>query len=127
MKTDGPMWAVVVFDLPVGSKTMRREATQYRKRLLQLGFTMIQLSVYSKYLINGGGFGWLGKQISADIPPGGAVRMFSVTDHAWSTMLRYVGRNAIPSEDQPQQLAIFGDWDVGKPPGEPAGLPTSPA
>src|SRR5690348_18130879 len=40
------LWLFVFFDLPVKTKTQRRDATRFRNFLIQEGFDMIQLSVY---------------------------------------------------------------------------------
>lgn len=107
MKTDEPVWAILFFDLPVDTKVHRRAATQYRTFLLNLGFSRIQLSVYSKYLVNSGGFDWLANHVGFGIPGGGQVRMVAVSDREWSSMVRYEGQKVEPSEPKPEQLTIF--------------------
>lgn len=42
------MWVMVIFDLPVGTKTERRAATRFRHFLLDQGFMMSQFSVYMR-------------------------------------------------------------------------------
>ena len=44
------MWILVLFDLPVTTKTERAKATHFRNALLDLGFEMVQFSVYIKLL-----------------------------------------------------------------------------
>jgi CRISPR-associated protein Cas2 len=106
-QVDEPVWALVFFDLPVKTKEQRRAATGYRNYLLELGFSMVQLSVYAKYLINKDGYDWLAKHISIAIPFEGKVRMCSISDYEWSHMLRFEGKKRIKSENIPQQLSIF--------------------
>ncbi|WP_442904906.1 CRISPR-associated endonuclease Cas2, partial [Gordonibacter sp.] len=36
------MWCVVMFDLPVQTKVQQREATKFRKLLIDSGFSMVQ-------------------------------------------------------------------------------------
>ena len=43
------MWIIASFDLPTLTKKDRRYANNFRKDLLKLGFTKLQLSVYSYY------------------------------------------------------------------------------
>jgi len=107
MKTDEPVWAIVFFDLPVDTKVHRRQATNYRVGLQGLGFSRLQLSVYAKYLINSSGLDWLVKQVAIGIPPGGYVRMLSVSDNEWSKMIRFEGEKRVAAEPRPQQLTIF--------------------
>ena len=42
------MWLFVFFDLPVGTKTERRNATRFRNFLKDDGFMMLQFSVYAR-------------------------------------------------------------------------------
>ena len=37
-KNSEPMWCVVMFDLPVGTKKQRSEANRFRNHLFDLGF-----------------------------------------------------------------------------------------
>ena len=42
------MWVMVMFDLPVVSAEDRKQSTDFRNRLLDLGFEMVQFSVYAR-------------------------------------------------------------------------------
>ena len=44
------MWLFAMFDLPVVSPEDRREYTRFRTALLNEGFTMLQFSVYARYI-----------------------------------------------------------------------------
>ena len=57
------MWLVVVFDLPVGSKTERRRATGFRNMLIEEGFMMKQ---FSPVFVSLGSpeFSWMNERIS---------------------------------------------------------------
>jgi CRISPR-associated protein Cas2 len=107
MQRDEPVWTITAFDLPTKSSDERREATRYRNHLLHLGFSRVQLSVYAKYVINGAGFLWLGKQVGAGVPPDGIVRVIPVSDQEWARTLRFEGRTRLPPEPSPEQLTIF--------------------
>ena len=43
------MWLVAMFDLPVHTKSARRDYSRFRKKLIALWFQMVQFSVYAKY------------------------------------------------------------------------------
>ena len=52
MKRDedsGGMWCLVMFDLPVKTKRQRHAATVFRNMLLDMGYGMVQYSVYVRY------------------------------------------------------------------------------
>ena len=44
------MYLLVSFDLPRDTKFERRVASKYRTRLLELGFSMKQFSLYERYV-----------------------------------------------------------------------------
>lgn len=83
-KGSDPVWCVVMFDLPVKTKTQRKQATAFRQNLLDLGFCMAQLSVYVQYLPLAAKLSNLVKLIKEKLPPGGDVRILSVSDIQWS-------------------------------------------
>ena len=43
------MWVWVLFDLPVATKAERKSATRFRNDLLDLGFEIVQFSVYLRH------------------------------------------------------------------------------
>ena len=45
------MWVLVFFDLPTESKRERKLYADFRKKLLQDGFTMFQFSMYGIVLV----------------------------------------------------------------------------
>ena len=47
-KPEDAMWCLIMFDLPVQSKEQRKEATKFRKLLIDSGYALIQYSVYGK-------------------------------------------------------------------------------
>lgn len=42
------MWSLVMFDLPTGDAKQRKQASGFRKFLLDNGFAMVNYSVYSR-------------------------------------------------------------------------------
>jgi CRISPR-associated protein Cas2 len=69
-----PVWLLVMFDLPVTTKTQRRMATQYRNMLLDFGFSQVQFSIYSKYFVNATGVRRILSPLKSFIPEEGEVR-----------------------------------------------------
>ncbi|MCX7543393.1 CRISPR-associated endonuclease Cas2 [Corynebacterium sp. P5848] len=96
-----------MFDLPVKTKVQRSAATRFRNELLDLGFCMAQLSVYVQYLPLAARLKQIVTAVKAALPPGGDVRVVSITDKQWSRAIRF--SSAIPGkqEEQPSQLTIF--------------------
>lgn len=104
---DGPMWCLVMFDLPVLTKVQRRDASNFRHFLLDRGFSMVQLSVYVKYWPTCGIDMVTIKSIKGALPPGGQVRVIPITDRQWSGGFRFQSATECPVEDEPEQLTIF--------------------
>lgn len=100
------MWALVMFDLPTKTKVQRRHATQYRNQLLDLGFSQVQLSVYSKLLVNASGIRAM-LPILRNVPPNGEVRILRLTDQQWASTWRYYGDRQIENHQQPEQLLLI--------------------
>ena len=104
---DDPMWCLLLFDLPVATKKERREATNFRNYLLDLGFWMVQFSVYAKFWPTGGQDMTDIRAIKKFLPAGGQVRILAITDRQWSKGLRFEQAKAEKTEETPQQLMIF--------------------
>lgn len=106
-KGSAPVWCVVMFDLPVGTKSQRREATRFRNQLLDLGFARAQFSVYVQYLPLATRVSNIAKTIKSDLPQGGDVRILSVTDTQWAKTIRFSNAVEENTEEKPGQLTIF--------------------
>lgn len=101
------MWSVVMFDLPVKTAKERKEATRFRKHLLDNGFAMAQYSVYVQYLPLASRVSTLMKGIKRELPRGGDVRILCVTDNQWSKTIRFSNQTEENVEELPPQLTIF--------------------
>lgn len=102
-----PVWLLVMFDLPVATKEQRRNATQYRNTLLDKGFSMIQFSVYARYLINGTAAIPLLNFLKLSVPPAGYVRIIQLTDKQWAGGWRLFGSEFVAPETPPGELLLF--------------------
>ena len=96
-----------MFDLPVGTKQERREATLFRKNLLKRGFEMSQFSVYLKYCPSIEKADSVSSQVAKILPPGGKVDVLTITDKQFSNMKRFYAKNKIKNDPQPRQLHLF--------------------
>ena len=101
------MWLFVMFDLPVDTKTKRKQYAQFRKSLLKEGFTMLQYSVYARYTPSAESNTAQRKRLRDTIPPDGQVRIVNITDHQFGQMEVFFGKKRTPAEDPPTQLMLF--------------------
>lgn len=101
------MWCLIMFDLPVQTNEERREASRFRKLLLDCGFSMIQFSVYGKYSPTFNSNIAIEKLIRANLPAHGEVRIFHLTDKQWASATRIISQCNSKNEKPPDQLALF--------------------
>lgn len=101
------MWLVICFDLPVGTPEERRDATRFRKRLVEAGFSMKQWSVYIRYFPTRARAESEADRIGARVPPMGKVSMMFITDRQFALIRNYEGKARAPTEKKPNQLALF--------------------
>lgn len=82
MKRDedsGGMWCLVMFDLPVKTKRQRHAATVFRNMLLDMGYGMVQYSVYVRYTPTQSGNRATVKMIKDNLPANGLVRILEAS------------------------------------------------
>lgn len=105
------MWLLVMFDLPVKTKTQRGLANRFRNFLKKDGYIMLQLSIYARIC---NGHERVKKHLArlkTSLPPEGSVKVLQITDRQYGAMLLLVGHKGKrdPSADPrpQQQLVLF--------------------
>lgn len=101
------MWTMVMFDLPVGTKEMRRDYAQFRKMLLEEGFQQLQYSVYGRCNASEESAAALERRIRKNLPPDGEVRVLQITDKQFGRMQIFIGPKPQATEQAPMQLEFF--------------------
>lgn len=101
------MWLFVFFDLPVTTKTERRAATRFRKKLLEDGFTMMQYSVYTRHCASRESAAVHVKRVKSFIPAKGHVSILAVTDKQYGKIVNFWGAKTRPMGKPPPQLELF--------------------
>lgn len=85
------MKVMVFFDLPVSTKEKRKAYADFRKKLINNGFSMLQFSVYSRTVRNNDDARKYVGIIKGFLPPEGSVRIMTVTDKQYDSMEIVVG------------------------------------
>ena len=102
------MWVWVLFDLPVGTKTERKRATRFRNDLLDIGFEMVQFSVYLRHAWSREKAESYARQVGECVPETGHVQVLFFTDKQYSQSRVFRGRARSESpEEKPRQLVLF--------------------
>lgn len=101
------MWLFVFFDLPTNTKRERKAASQFRKRLLKDGFSMMQYSVYMRHCASLESAKVHSKRVRGFVPKSGKVSILRITDKQFGMIENFFGAVEQPKIDVPQQLELF--------------------
>lgn len=101
------MWLLVMFDLPVLSDEERKAAAAFRKSLLDLGFEMAQLSVYTRFCTSPMQTEILCSRIEDELPTGGLVHVLELTDKQYERTKTYRRGRRVRSKKSPGQFELF--------------------
>ena len=88
------MWMMVLFDLPVLTKQERKDATKFRKFLLDQGFDMCQLSVYMRFCAGKEQAETYTRRVQSALPPSGNVQIIYFTDKQYENIVSFTGRKS---------------------------------
>jgi CRISPR-associated protein Cas2 len=101
------MFLFVFFDLPVGTKAERRQATRFRNYLKGDGFDMLQWSVYSRVCR---GQDMVDKHVARvvkNLPQKGSVRALQVTEQQYARMKLLLGEAKKHEATAKEQLVLL--------------------
>ena len=101
------LWVQVIFDLPVIEQQDRRAATKFRNHLLNLGFDMVQFSVYMKWVVGKEAALVLIDKVKLALPEKGHVHILSITDKQYEGIMTFFGRKSGKKMKNPDQLELF--------------------
>lgn len=101
------MWCLVMFDLPVATKQQRRAATVFRNMLVDMGYMMVQFSVYARYTPTQSGNRSTVKMVKENLPPKGQVRVIHISDKQWANALRFSNHVVETKIETPGVLTLF--------------------
>lgn len=77
-------WLLVMFDLPVLTKTQRKTAADFRNCLLDDGYFMVQYSVYARACTDLDRMDKHRARLKECVPDAGNVRILFLTDSQWT-------------------------------------------
>jgi len=105
-------WMLVLFDLPVTTKRQRKVATQFRNRLLDDGYSMLQFSVYMRSCNSWERMKKHAHRLRLIAPSGGNIRAIMITEKQWEKSIAILGQRYKQKKKltKLQQLDIFENW-----------------
>jgi CRISPR-associated protein Cas2 len=96
---------ITIFDLPVSTKAERKRATGFRNGLLDLGFEMVQFSVYMKHCAGKEQAESIQQKVRSAVPEFGNVKILTITDKQYGNIV-HLGRH-FKSPINTDQLVLF--------------------
>lgn len=101
------MWVLVFFDLPTETKKDIKNYSIFRKKLIQDGFTMFQLSIYLRHCASRENAEVHIKRVKSFLPPSGQVGILCVTDKQFGKLELFIGKKETELQTPYQQLELF--------------------
>lgn len=96
------MRVLIMFDLPFETKKQKRIYTQFRKRLIEDGFLMMQYSIYIKSVVNKDSANQTIRRVNTILPVEGHVRALIITEKQYENMQILLG-------EENQNISMLGD------------------
>jgi CRISPR-associated protein Cas2 len=106
-------WLLVMFDLPVVEESDRKAAARFRKNLMDLGFEMMQESVYTRYAVSIEKLEQHQAKVKAIAPERGNITCLFVTEKQWCNSVNirnwaYIKpKQSQAGEEAPAQLTFW--------------------
>jgi CRISPR-associated protein Cas2 len=101
------MWILVLFDLPTETKKDRKDASLFRKHLLEDGFTMFQLSIYVRHCASKENTDVHIKRVKFFLPSHGNVCIMYITDKQFGDIELFTCAKEEKATAPGQQLELF--------------------
>lgn len=101
------MWLLVGFDISTLTKADQKRANRFRKDLLDLGFSRLQLSFYTYYVDSKEKAEILAKKIKSFVPVNGHVSIFFLTDRQFAMTKNYYGGKRLDLTEPEQAVFLF--------------------
>ncbi len=101
------MYLFVMFDLPVGKKSERKAAGQFRNFLKRDGYDMLQFSIYTRICRGQDAVDKHINRLKKMVPSHGGIRALQITDKQYARMLILVGKRKKHEKAGSKQLVLL--------------------
>ena len=101
------MWLLVMFDLPTGTAYERKAASDFRNNLLDMGFEMVQFSVYAKFCGGEPRKNAILSKVESELPEDGKVDILTFTDNQYKKIVRFEKRRSVVGRSHQKQFLLI--------------------
>lgn len=98
---------MVLFDIPSSNKSEQKIASKFRNKLLDLGFTMMQYSVYIKFCPDKYHIEKYEKIIRGIIPKIGNINILKIQNQQYANMISFNDNQETKLNEFPKQYQNF--------------------
>lgn len=101
------MMLLVCFDLPRDTKEQRRKAAEYRNRLVELGFSMKQFSLYEREVQKLTTRTRVIETLGRELPDEGSIVVYQLPDQVNDEQIEILGERAVHMTKRKSQLIFI--------------------
>lgn len=101
------MWVLVFFDLPTETKKERKSASDFRKQIIQDGFTMFQFSIYIRHCASRENAQVHINRVKQILPTKGEIGILTITDKQFGNMELFISKKEADIKTPYQQIELF--------------------
>lgn len=101
------MMLLLSFDLPRITKNERYQATRYHNKLISLGFSMKQFSLYEREIDNIETRDKIIDILSSELPDTGAITVYSLPDEVNNSQITILGKDSTHKITKKPQLIFI--------------------
>ena len=101
------MWVLVLYDLPTETKKMRKEAQNFRDKLIKDGFTLFQFSMYIRQCPSRENAQVHINRVKQNLPQYGNIAIMCLTDNQFGDMEFFYCQRETAAPETYVQLELF--------------------
>ena len=101
------MVLLVCFDLPREDEVARKQATAFRKRLINLGFHMKQYSLYERSVRRTETRIKLIEMIKENVPDSGEITIYELPDVVHENQITVLGHQVVQKSSRQPKMRVF--------------------
>ena len=101
------MWVLVLFDLPTETKKEKKAYSDFRKKLINDGFTMFQFSIYLRHCASRENSEVHIQRVKNSLPEFGNIGILCITDKQFGDIEIFFARTKEEPPPTWQQLELF--------------------
>lgn len=98
---------LITFDLPRDTAEDRKQANEFRKRLVRLGFTMKQYSLYEREVRNYTTKNQIIEILIKELPDQGEIILYQLPDEVNNSQITILGNGVIKKAESGPKLIVL--------------------